>query len=80
MDQPNIKLVQWLKSICNYNNKYPQKRSKKNDKHGEGEKNYSDFRVCLNLSDHQLKIHCYKRSLVYKKHMVTTNQKSTRDT
>ena len=32
------------------------------------------------LSNHQLKIVCYKHSLVCIKHMVTTNQKSARDT
>ena len=40
-------------------------------------KNCSDFRRCSNLSDHQLKIDCYRRSSVYMKHMVTTNRKST---
>ena len=38
-----------------------------------------DFRMCLDLSNYPLKIDCYKHSLVYMKHMVTTNQKSTRD-
>ena len=35
--------------------------------------------MCLNLSDHQLKVDCYEHSLVYMKHVVTPDQKSTRD-
>ena len=42
-------------------------------------KNCGDFRIRLNLSDHQLKIDCYKHSLEYMKHMVTQTQKSVRD-
>lgn len=42
-------------------------------------KNGSNFRICSNLSNHQLKIDGYKHSLVYMKHIVTTDQKSTRD-
>ena len=41
-------------------------------------KNGNEFRMCSNLSNHQLKIDCYTHSLVYMKHMVTTNPKSTR--
>ena len=41
-------------------------------------KNGSNFRMCSNLGSHQLKIDCYKDSLVYIKHMVTTNQNSTK--
>ena len=41
--------------------------------------NGSDFTMHLNLSNHQLKVECYKHSLVYMEHMVVTNQKSTRE-
>lgn len=37
-----------------------------------------NLRICLNLNDHQLKIGCYRHSLVMK-HMVPTNQKSVKD-
>ena len=42
-------------------------------------KNDSDCRMCLNLSNHQVKMDCYKYSLAYIKHMVAANQKSLRD-
>ena len=35
--------------------------------------------MCSNLTNHQLKIDCYKDSLVYMKHIVTTNQKPTKN-
>ena len=35
--------------------------------------------MCSNLSNHQLKINCYKPRLIYMKHMIATNQKSMRD-
>lgn len=43
-------------------------------------KNYSDLTMCSNLSNHELKIDCYKHTLVCMKHMVTTNEKSVRNT
>ena len=39
-------------------------------------KNCSDFLMCSDLSNHQLKIDFYNDSLVYVKYMVTTNQKN----
>ena len=39
----------------------------------------NDYRMCSNLSYHQLKTDYYKHSLVYMKHMITTDQKSTRN-
>ena len=38
-----------------------------------------ESRICSNLGAHKLKIYCYKHSLVYIKHIVTTNRKSIRD-
>ena len=38
-----------------------------------------DFRMGLKLNDHQLKIGCYKKSLVYMEHMVIADQKPMRD-
>ena len=42
-------------------------------------KNGSDYKMCSNLSNHRLKVDCYKHSLVYMNHMVTRNQKCARD-
>lgn len=35
--------------------------------------------MCSNFTDHQLKMDYYKYSLIYVKHIITINQKSTRD-
>ena len=65
--------------MCNYNSKLrdTHKQKVKNDKNiyrEELSKNGSAQKMCSNLRDHQLKIDCYKHSLVYMKHMITTNK------
>ena len=45
----------------------------------EGLSKNRNFRLDSTLSNHQLKINCYKPRLIYMKHMITTNQKSMRD-
>lgn len=43
-------------------------------------KNGSNYRMFLNISDHQLTIVGYKHSFEYMQDMVTTNQKSRKNT
>ena len=83
MDQPTIKLVQRLKGksrkiMCNYNNKLRDTHKHTHTKEAENDdininmeevNTSSDFRMCLDLNNHQLKIDCYKYSLVYRKRM-----------
>ena len=68
--------------MCNYNGTHTYTHKIKNDMNlniKEVIKNGSYFRICSNLRNHQPKVECCKHSLVYMKHLVTTNQKSTRD-
>lgn len=94
VDQLTIKQVHRLKDkskkiMFNYNNKlrdkykYTQRNKVRNNEKSinvKGErKNCSNFKMCSNLHEHQLKIDGYEQRLVYMKQMVTTNLKSIRN-
>nr|KAF6405038.1 hypothetical protein HJG63_009358 [Rousettus aegyptiacus] len=85
MYQTTLKLVQRLKgknrvTMCNHKLRDTCTHTQEDKKlNMEGmNNNGNNYRLYSNLSDHQLKINCYKHSLVYMKHIVTINQKFTR--